>query len=64
MWAGGQAPMKVSVREDEEVRMNLSVWERAQVHVGVYFDAQAREGVRMTAGKCVVLAVGADRCHR
>ena len=33
-----------------------------QAQVGVYFDAQ--EGVQMIAGKCVVLVVGADRCHR
>ena len=53
--------MGVSMSGDEEVRMNMSVWERAQVQlrVGVYFDAQ--EGVRMTAGRCVVPVVGVDR---
>ena len=58
---GRQTPMGVSMSGDEEVRMNMSVWERAQVQlrVGVYFDAQ--EGVRMTAGRCVVPVVGVDR---
>jgi len=46
----GQTPVEVCVREGED-----------EVRVGVYFDAQ--EGVQTIAGKCVVLAVGADMCH-